>query len=259
MYEKELIFATDLAKKAGEIIKANFRPNGALDAEWKEDDSPLTKTDTVVNEMVVVAVKNAYPDHAVLGEECSSDNLGKTAYVWVCDPIDGTIPFSLGWPCSVFMLALCKDGQPVVAVIYEPYFDRLYTATLGSGCFLNGIKVRVNNITDFSRTYIGFGFAPWYDKEVQMRWVRNMMDKNVRTMLLHSCGYNGMLITSGQLSGLIFQGSSAWDAAPLGLLIEEAGGKFTDLQGNDQRYDTKINGFIASNGVMHEQILSLLR
>ena len=105
--KKERDFAVDLAKQAGAVMRANFSPG--MKKEWKEDRSPLTVTDTAINRMVIAAVQKTFPEHSVLGEEESTWKEGDEM-VWVCDPVDGTIPFSHGIPLSMFALALVRNG-----------------------------------------------------------------------------------------------------------------------------------------------------
>src|SRR5689334_10230705 len=132
-----LEFAKKIAHEAGDIMLAHFQIGIAK--EDKEDGSPVTIADKAINHMVIEAIAKAYPNDAVLGEEESLHNEAGE-YLWVCDPIDGTIPFSLGIPVNVFTLALLKDGQPLVSVVYDPYLKRLFSAIKGEGAFCNDVS-----------------------------------------------------------------------------------------------------------------------
>ncbi|HYF05865.1 MAG TPA: inositol monophosphatase [Patescibacteria group bacterium] len=257
MYEKELGFAKQVALKAGEVIAQNFFPS-APEKTWKSDNTPLTKTDTAINNMVLEQIVSTFPEHSFLGEEGSSSNLGQTEYVWVCDPIDGTIPYSHGWPCSVFSLALCKDGVPVVAVVNEPFFKRLYTAVKGEGCFLNDSQVHVTEETDWNRVYVGANIGP-SSREKSNVLIYNLHAHGVRTVNLACVIYLGMLVASGQLAGVYFPYTNPWDAVTVKLLVEEAGGIVTDWEGKEQRYDRTTNGFIAGSTLLHEKLLSFTK
>ncbi len=118
-------FATDLAYQAGEIIKTDFTLG--MKKEWKENETPLTAADNKVNQLVVDAVNKNFPDYGLITEEGGSHHQN-AEYVWICDPIDGTIPFSHGIPTCVFSIALVHEGEPILAVIYDPFMDRLFYA-----------------------------------------------------------------------------------------------------------------------------------
>jgi len=112
-------FAVSLAFQAGKIMKQNFVTG--MQKEWKEDHTPLTKTDLAINELVLDAVRLNYREHGVLAEEES--NFNGEDFVWVCDPIDGTFPFSHGYPTFTFSLALVKNGKPILGLLFDPRSD----------------------------------------------------------------------------------------------------------------------------------------
>ena len=241
-------FATALAKEAGAMIKAGFGLNTKV--ELKEDKSPLTVTDTAINTFVIESVKKTFPTHSILGEEGSFTVQGST-FTWVCDPIDGTMPFSLGIPISTFSLALVENGIPILGVIYDPFTDRLYTAEKGKGCFLNGEQVHVSTRSDLSTAFISNDSRKFFDINMPL------LSLGARVMKFYCCTCPGALLTCGQFDVVLFGGTSAWDIAALKILIEEAGGKVTDRFGDEQRYDQPLNGAILSNGLFHDQILTL--
>ena len=113
--------AVDIAAAAGEIMMKYF--DIGVPAHWKEDNTPITVADGAINDMVIDRIAAEYPDHGVVGEEASIVK-PESAYQWVCDPIDGTVPFMLGIPTNVFSLALCENGAPIVAVVADPYLQR---------------------------------------------------------------------------------------------------------------------------------------
>ncbi len=147
-----LEFATDLARQAGAIIKQNFQLG--MKKEWKADGTPLTATDTEINQFVLDAVAREFPDHAVLAEE-GSRPIPEAEFTWVCDPIDGTIPFSHGVPTSVFSLALVQSGRPVLGAIIDPFADRLVVAEQGRGVTLNGAAIHVSAAPTMASTTLG--------------------------------------------------------------------------------------------------------
>lgn len=255
MYERELKFATQIAHKAGTILRDNFnRPQ----ASFKEDYSPVTTSDLSINAMVIQTVREHFPAHAVLGEE-SSYTVSTPTHTWVCDPLDGTLPYILGVPTSVFSLALVDgNGRPVVAVVHDPWLKRGYTAVLGKGAFLNGERIHVNNISRLSEALIGNSGRS--SKHVDATGLKSQLYRQCyRPIILHSVIYEAMLVASGALAATVMTGDGPYDAASAKLIVEEAGGVITDLFGDEQRYDRPIRGAVISNGAIHSSLVELAR
>lgn len=225
---------------------------------WKENNTPITVADTTINEMVIERIKAVFPDHGVHGEE-GSYQLGQE-WMWVCDPVDGTLPFSNGLPLSTFSLALVRSGTVQLGVIYDPFNDRLWHAQKGEGAFLNGKPVHVNKSDSLQNSRIDC--EVWASKKhtdqlvIPAPGLRDvLLDAGAQPVVLSSAVIGGALVACGDFSGLIFCVKKPEDIAALKVIVEEAGGRVTDLRGNDQRYDQGINGAIVSNGVLHDQLL----
>ena len=142
-YQKELEIAKRLAKQAGDIMLKYFN-SAASDPTVKSDRTIVTKADTEINSMIIEVLTRETPGYSIWGEEESSIIQG-APYTWVCDPVDGTMPFSKGIPISSFSLALVdENGHSVVGVIYDPFQDRLFEAVKGNGALLNGARIGVS-------------------------------------------------------------------------------------------------------------------
>ncbi len=140
-YQTELHVAKELALEAGKIMLSYFN-SAAANPTLKSDRTIVTKADTDINDHVIKVLNEKTPTYSVWGEERSAI-LNDSEYTWVCDPVDGTQPFSKVIPISTFSLALVdKYGQSVVGVVYDPFQDRLYEAVVDHGAFLNGKKLR---------------------------------------------------------------------------------------------------------------------
>ena len=182
---------------------------------------------------------------------------GTTGRVWVCDPLDGTLPFTLGVPTNLFSLALVEDGVPIMGLLYDPYLDRRYEATIGGGASVNGVPLRVSQ-TPLHRGIISvagaqFGFTNAADLAA------DVLARGIRIFAVSSICYEGALVAAGQLVGCVFPATSVWDIAALKILVEEAGGRVSDIDGNSQRYDQPIHGAVISNGVAHDDLVDLVR
>ena len=249
-FDTYLDTAVKIAKYAGGVIKKNATMD--VVADWKGDGTPVTKTDIEINEYVINTIKKSFPSHDVLGEEGSSVPTDSD-YCWVCDPIDGTIPFSHGLQISTFSIALVKNGKPILGVILDPFQDLLFTSILGGGAFRNGEKLHVNSAKTLKDKIVSFD-APEWGGGIFHR----LVDVSAFPCVYQSYIFGAKQVASGHFIGSYFGWNKPFDCAAIKILVEEAGGKTSDYDGNDQRYDRKLNGFIASNGHVHEELLNLI-
>ncbi len=247
--------AKSLATKAGKVMRKNFTSN--MKKEWKDERSPVTETDIKINDMVLKEIKKKYSSHSILAEE-GDDFSEDSEYVWICDPVDGTHNFSHGIPTATFALALCKNGEPILGLIYDPFFDRLFTAEKGKGAFLNGKPIRVSKHAVLKSTIMGAG---------KLKKVKNLFPvmqegygHGVSWISGLSIHYMSALVAAGEFAASFFGGTSPHDMAAAAVIVTEAGGKVTDLDGNvPERYDRDIDGQLCSNGILHGELLALLR
>ena len=255
MYNRELEFAKSLAVEAGDIMLQWFQTTSR---DWKSDRTAVTEADFAINEHVIEAVSATFPGDSVLGEEESIDKGSNR--IWICDPVDGTMPFSHGVQISTFSLALTIDGKPVVGVVYDPFMKRLFYAQTKGGAFLNDTRIHVST-TGMDHALIDIeGFPstkPAVDKSGS--FIDALVQAGANVQCLWSAILPGALIASGEYTALIFNVPKPEDGAALKVIIEEAGGRVTDLFGNERRFDQPGQGFLATNGVVHNQILELLK
>lgn len=257
-YNTELEFAISLTKKVKPIMLDWFKRG--MTKDWKDDRTPVTEADIAINTLVIQEVEKYFPGDAVLGEEASTDK--KSSRVWVCDPIDGTLPYSHGIPLSTFSLALTENGKPVLGLIMQPFIDKVFTAVLGDGAFCNGKKLQVSN-GGMEHALIELADIPAHNGKCILPLGGEIYDRIIelggKCTAMWSCIFPGAMVAAGQYAGVIFNNEKPVDGAAVKIIVEEAGGKVTDLFGNEQRYDRPLKGFIASNGVVHEQLVNLFR
>jgi len=252
--QNHLTFATELADQARSIITGYFA-SGVV-REYKLDSSPITTADREVNDLVLDAVQRAYPDYGVVAEERSSDTSGQE-YAWVCDPIDGTIPFSHGIPICAFSLALVRNGVPILGVVDLPFQEQRFVAEPGNGATVNGKLTSVSNAARLKNALVSMD--SWHRAKYDIAHARQVLDElDVKVVSLGSTVYHAMLVANGHSVAEIFSHIAPWDAAAVKLIVEEAGGKVTDLFGEDQRYDRETRGYLASNEVLHEELLDII-
>lgn len=256
MYREYLEFAKEIAIYAGKVMMEYYHND--INLNYKEDKTVVTLVDKKINRYLIEQIKEKYKDHSVTGEEESFNQ--NSEYIWVCDPLDGTDMYVNHIPVFVFSLALVHNGEPIVAVVYNPSEDKMYTSIKGKGAYCNDTKISVNkkqlgdlgyktNVEVFNNNIID---------EVA---VIKKLKKLSKISSIGSVARSSMAIATGDFSCDIFPGivHGNCDIAASYLIVTEAGGKVTDLYGNNQRYDTDIKGAIISNGISHNQILEIVR
>lgn len=244
--EEYLDFAKDIAKHAGEVMLKYFKQNNG--ASYKGDKTIVTLADTEINSYLIKRVKEKYPSHSVDGEE---EQFGKSDYVWVCDPVDGTAMYARHIPVAVFSLALVIKGESKVGVVFDPFTDSLYTAIKGKGAYKNGEKITVNNYElDDMKTVCHYDL--WVGADYNISNVLQELGSIIR-----AC----MCVASGDFTLAIFPGTKHknCDIAAVKVIVEEAGGRVTDLFGNEQRYDESINGAVVSNEKVHNEVTETIK
>jgi myo-inositol-1(or 4)-monophosphatase len=260
-----LAMATRLAKEAAEISLARIEQ---ATASRKFDKSIVTTTDHEIQSLIERAIADAYPDHAICGEETAPSSDARVApedarFCWVIDPLDGTRNYVAKLPCFATSIAVLDEGIPIVGVIHEHNTRQLYSATSGDGATLNGRAIRVSDLGGESDHLLG---APSSKDEMALRvgraWhaTRGYVCRN-----FGSTAFEMGLIASGAMSGMLGRRVKIWDIAAGGLLIQEAGGFFTSPHGEpltpfpmDADPQQSIP-FLAASAMMHEKLLDSIR
>lgn len=254
-YEEYLEFAKEIANEAGKIMKKYFSRKDI--SSYKGDKTIVTLADKEINSYLIKRVKEKYPTHSVDGEE---EQFGESKYVWVCDPIDGTAMYARSIPVAVFSLALVIDGVSTVGVIYDPFTDNLYTAIKGQGAYQNNEKICVNDYELEDMRSIAH-FDSWPKAEYNIIDAMKELGKKTYFIGLGSIIRACTCIASGEFTLAIFPGTlhKNCDIAAAKVIVEEAGGKVTDLFGKEQRYDKSINGAVISNGRVHDEAINTIK
>ena len=253
--KKYLDFAKNIAYKAKEIMLKYFNDDKSID--YKKDNTIITIADNEINKYLIEQVKLKFPTHSVDGEE---ESFGKSNYVWVCDPIDGTAMYARNIPTAVFSLALVENGNPILGLIYDPFTDNMYSAIKGQGEYKNDIKINVNNLgLDDIKSVAHYDM--WPNSEYNIYDVIKELGKKTYFVSIGSIARASMCVASGDFTLAIFPGTKHknCDIAAVKIIVEEAGGKITDLFGNDQKYDSDINGAIISNRKVHNEVINTIK
>lgn len=246
-----LEFARELAREAGQVTLKYFRKN--VHIESKSDESPVTIADRETEQFIRAAIRQRYPEHGILGEEFGEENPG-SPFRWIIDPIDGTRSFIHGVPLYTVLLALEHEGDSCLGVIHNPPLDETVAAAVGLGCTYNGAPCHVTKTSDLSKAYV---HVTDYAELARLR-------PQFTQGLLRSAGfgrswadaYGYLLVATGRADVMLDPVMSLWDSAALKPVIEEAGGRFTDLSG---KATIHAKDTVATNGLLHEAVLALTK
>lgn len=256
--------AIQAARSAGMLMKKHC---GLINIEKTKDHAAdlATKIDMECEEIVKTTALRHFPDHEILGEE-SVDPGAQAAtkaiqkyigseWLWVVDPIDGTTNFVHGLPGSVVSIGIAHKSDVVVAVIFDPYRDEMFTAIKGHGAYCNGQKIHVDSAEDIESGL--FAMAPYRDNPgpsfaaIQEMYLSSRGVRDIGAAALHLAW-----TAVGRLSGFAQLNLCPWDLAAGSLLVEEAGGTVTNTQG--KTYGLIDKNVCATNGKVHAPLLSLL-
>ncbi|WP_018682384.1 histidinol-phosphatase [Actinokineospora enzanensis] len=257
MSSDDLTFALRSADAADAITRARFQ---ALDlvVERKPDRSPVTDADTAVEDAVRALLADAYPDDRVAGEERGGTvGDGRT---WVLDPIDGTKNFLRGVPAWATLIALVDSGVPVVGVVSAPALGRRWWAARGAGAWVSRDggeprRLGVSGVRSLADAYLSTtDLNSWTRHHSRERYLH--LTESVWETRAFGDFWQHCLVAEGALDLAAEAIVNPWDVAPLQVLVEEAGGRFTDLSGA-ARFDG--GNVLTSNGHVHDAALDLLR
>lgn len=258
--------ATAAAREAGALIRSRLGRFASLDIKASPADL-VTDVDRASEELIAQRLLTAFPGSAMLGEEGMAEGgrrLDRNAdpaqveWLWVCDPIDGTTNFVHGIPSCTVSLALAHYGEPVLGVIYEPSRDELFAAVRGAGATLNGEPIRVRPDQALGEALLATGFPVRPEpRALNLAEVMRITPRVRNLRAMGSAALHLAYIAAGRLTGFWEHGLNPWDLAAGYVLVTEAGGRMTDLDGSP--YTLATADFAASNGGIHDQFLAALR
>ncbi|MBA3268543.1 MAG: histidinol-phosphatase [Acidimicrobiia bacterium] len=249
----DLVLALDLADEADAMTLARFRASDLV-VETKPDLTPVSEADLAVEAALRRRLGEARPGHAVLGEEEGDDPGAGTEWQWILDPIDGTKNYVRGVPVWATLIALKHHGRTVVGVVSAPALGRRWWAASGEGAFADGSPIRVSAVGTLGDAMLSYAsLSGWEERGLGEAFI-GLARRCWRTRALGDF-WSHVLVAEGSVDLAVEPEVSLWDLAPLKLIVEEAGGRFTDLAGTP----TDDGGSaVSSNGVLHDEVLAAL-
>lgn len=251
-----LHFAIQLGFEAGRIQKKYFRK--ALSIMHKGEINLVTNVDFECESRILDLLRANFPDDEVISEEKTNTyESGKNR--WIVDPLDGTTNYAHGYPFFCTSIAYEVEGEVVVGVIYNPIMDELFFARKGQGSFFNGEQIRVSAVSEIKQALLVTGFP--YDIATNKsnnlnHWASFIM----RAQALRrdgSAGLNLSYVASGRFDAFWELRLSPWDMAAGVLIVREAGGTVTSLAG--EPFSLFAGGILASNGLLHQQMVDVIK
>lgn len=253
-HSQRLSTALRAARAAEEVIRRYYQ--GQFEIELKADQSPVTVADVEAETIIKGIILEAFPDHGFFGEETGKEN-PDAEFTWLIDPIDGTKSFVRGYPFFSTQIALMQGDELVLGVSNAPLFDELAYAEKGKGAFINDVRVKVSELSEFSQVTLSLGNISTL--AAGPRWAKlGELVGRVNRVRGYGDFYHYHLLAAGKADLVVESDVNILDIAALSVLIHEAGGVFTDLEGQPLTLDTR-SVLAAATPTLHQATLELLQ
>ncbi|WP_173379508.1 inositol monophosphatase family protein [Fibrobacter succinogenes] len=254
-----LSVAETLAKQAGDLCLEIQNDLGEVHYKSKKD--VVTRADIASEKLIVEGIRKAFPEHSIRTEEAGIIEGSDPRFRWIIDPVDGTVNFSRGIPLWGISIALHFEGKPLVAAINLPKLGELYTAARGLGAFMNGMAIHVSSESESVHAIVSNGDFNVGDAEkINAQNSRNFAREAVafeRVKCLGSAVIEGCFTACGRIDCFVMTMSYPWDIAAIALMVEEAGGKATRIDGAPLQF-VDAEQAIFSNGKLHDTLIGTL-
>jgi myo-inositol-1(or 4)-monophosphatase len=251
-----LTTAIEAVIRAGEMQMARFGQD--IQITKKSAIDLVTEVDVAVERMFRAMIAERFPDHQILAEELGGASAVPPGPCWVFDPIDGTTNYAHGVPIFCASLALEIDGVPEVAAVYDPNREELFTAERGGGAFLNGRPLRVSSADQLVDALLVTGFP--YDVQIRVDEIVGLfaafIGKARAVRRLGSAAVDLCWVAAGRMDGFWERDLKAWDIAGGALIVAEAGGRVTAMDGSP--FASRGGNVLASNGRIHDAMLEVI-
>ena len=235
-------FITDCLTDASKIANSQF---GKVSGITKEEDNNqvLTATDKEIGALLISKVRQTYPNYNIIDEEAEViDN--HSEFTWVIDPIDGTSNFANGVPTYGIYLGLLYEDKPIAGGLTLPYFQKIYIAEKGKGTFCNGQQVHVSNEHNLLSSLVSYQIDGHQENQELTQQEARLLGKiilDIRNLRTSNSAFDGAMVIEGKYGAVLNKTSKIWDNVAQQILIEEAGGVYTDFYGNPMDYTNPLS------------------
>ncbi|MGB9432911.1 MAG: inositol monophosphatase family protein [Candidatus Acidiferrum sp.] len=253
MIKTYLEVAVEVAQEAGKILRDEME--GPPTISYKGEFDLVTQADRRSEALIVSRLQKYFPEHAVAAEEGTGKDTA-SEFRWHVDPLDGTTNFAHGYPCFCVSMALARKNELLLGVIYNPIYNELFTAARGEGASFNGKKIHCSKIVALKNSLLCTGF-PNRNRQshpnIHFYWDFTLRSHGVRRD--GSAALDLAYVAMGRFESFWEFGLNPWDTAAGVVLVEEAGGQITDMQG--QPYVLGGPSILASNGLVHQEMVNV--
>lgn len=250
-----MAFAEDVARGAGAILRRNY--GGRQQVHYKGEINLVTEVDRASEAYIMERIRSAFPDHGILSEE-SPEVVSRSEYRWVVDPLDGTTNYAHNYPCFCVSIALERSGKLLAGAVYDPMLDEMYTAGAGQGAFCNGRPIEVSATDDLRKALLATGFS--YNIKTgadnNFDYFRAFVFAGQAIRRDGAAALDLCYLACGRFDGFWELALKPWDTAAGTLILAEAGGTATGLDGSP--YDFLQPNIVASNGKIHARMLEVI-
>lgn len=245
--------AIDGAKEAGLYLLDHFGKIGTI--ESKGDRNLATNVDKEAEWIIVDKIKRKFPNHGILAEESGASSLDRD-FIWIIDPLDGTHNFIRDINVFGVSIGILQKNKFIAGVIYMPVEDELYVGEVNSGAYKNGDAIHVSNYKELKECSISFDSSIRYSPDVMLKVLGDLASNVFNVRMFGSSARVLTYLAEGKLDFAVEFYDQPWDFAGGVCILEEAGGRISDLKGN--QVTPKTIGYIASNSLTHSKIQSIV-
>lgn len=253
----EMALAQEIAREAGAILRQ--RVSATREIDYKGLVNLVTDADRASEALIASRLRAAYPDHRLIGEEGSSnETAGDSPFVWIFDPLDGTTNYAHAYPHFAVSIALRRDDETLLGVIYDPMREELFAAERGRGATLNGEPIRVSPVDELVHSLLATGFAYAHgEREQNLPLFTEFLMKTQGPRRDGAAALNLAWVANGRLDGFWERHIEAWDVSAGTLIVEEAGGRVTNYRNGP--FDPFARECLATNGTaLHDAMVEIL-
>lgn len=248
--------ALEAAESAAEVQKREFRKT--REKEYKAPRDIVTQADFESEKRIKQKINDEHPEHAILGEE-TGETESESEYRWIVDPLDGTMNFFHGVPHFSVSIALEIGDELEVGLVYHTFREDAYTAVNDEGAYLNDESLSVSPEEEFSESLITTGFSAETAQEPErFEILRQLVRDTHGIRRFGSAALDLTDVSHGVVEGFYEDDLNSWDVAAGSLIVEEAGGKVTDFDGEQDGRHVEKGEVVATNGVIHDELLDIL-
>jgi len=247
---KEREVAVRAAKKAGKVLIENYGKVGFR----RDIKDVFSEIDKKSERVIIKEISKKFPDHTIISEESDLEKKN-SEYEWYIDPVDGTTSYVNRIPSFSISIGLVKKGEPILGVIYNPLYLELFVAEKDKGAYINGKKLKVDDTKELSESFLATDLGHENKKKVIPYFTKTV--PNVSYIYIFGSACIGLsYLADARIQGYFHNDLKPWDIAAGVLLVEEAGGRVTDLKGN--KWNINKPDILATNGFIHEKLLNML-